>query len=257
MGTENLTFTKNDIDWAKMKLYEQSETIGKIDILGNETEGFNKGFNGLDHKQFDALIKKTDPSTEDDYILPPGSAPGMLNKFYSSVADNYEKSLQIREVVLRDIFNNTDEAYIFLGEIENEGLVFIWEDSKGEYYIINDRDSKEHILKKVVSERKDFYYRNLKSTLDKYIPQGDPNPGNTKRFILKDRVYQEFVKQSGKDPSSIFAVTFYPAMHIIDGLYCNRLTFIMVVEKYVNDKWEAPGDTALYDRNGLCPPGSC
>lgn len=252
METENFT-----IDWSKMKVYEQSETGIKIDSLDKTAEDFNKGFHGLNHKQFDILVK-TDPPVTNDSIMAPAYAPGMISNFYSAVTENYEKPLQMKETVLKEIFKNVNEAYIFLGEIQDKGLVFMWEDSKeAQYYIVSDCSSKISITEQDFLNHKEFYAENLKATLDTYIPKGDPNPGNTKRFIVKDRVYQEFLLQSATDTSSTFAVTFYPAMHVIQDLYCNRLTFIMVVEKYVNNKWEPIENTALYDRNGLCPPGNC
>ncbi|MGG7470595.1 hypothetical protein ACVVIH_18515 [Chryseobacterium arthrosphaerae] len=258
MSTKNLKLTADHIDWSKMKVYEQSETGIEIDnILTKITGDFNKGFHGLDHQQLNELVK-TDPPLMDDSIMAPADAPGMINKFYSSVPENYEKPLLITEAVLKDIFNNVNEVYIFLGEIENEGLIFMWQDSKeDQYYIVNNCNSKISITEQEFLDHKEFYNKNLKAILDLHIPEGDPNPGNTKRFIVKDRVYQEFLKQSVVYPSSICVVSFYPSMHVVEDWYCNRLTFIMVVERYVNNKLEAIKESALYDRNGLCPPGNC
>ncbi|OCA71711.1 hypothetical protein [Chryseobacterium arthrosphaerae] len=258
MSTKNLKLTADHIDWSKMKVYEQSETGIKTDNILSETKGnFNKGFPGVNHQQLNELIK-TDPPVTDNNLMKAADAPGMINKFYTCVSDSYEKRFLITETVLKDIFNNVNEAYIFLGEIENEGLIFMWQDSKeDQYYIVNNCDSKISITEQEFLDHKEFYARNLKGILDTYIPEGDPNPGNTKRFIVRDGVYQEFLRQSAKEPLLTFVVSFYPAMHLINEIYYNRLTFIMVVEKYVDGELKPADDTALYDRNGLCPPGNC
>lgn len=246
---KNQVFSKECIDWAEMSIYEQSESLLEHTL-------YNKGLLHLDHLV--NPLEEVDRPLTDAYILPPGDAPGMINKFNGNVSEKYEAPLIITEKVLREIFDNREEVHIFIGETEHEGIVFMYVNPLNkEYYIISNCDDAQHITQEIFLANRNFYNENLKSILDRFIPDGDPDPGNTKRFIVKNYIYTEFLRQYGQDTGAKFVVRFYPAMHTIADKYNNRLTFIMVVEKYVKNELVACEKTGLYDRNGLCPPGTC
>ncbi|MFZ4930885.1 hypothetical protein [Chryseobacterium sp. Mn2064] len=253
MGTENVTFTRQEIDWTKIVVYAQSNQNGIGEVFN---KGFNKGFNGHIHVD-GPLIEKVDNPTQGG-LISPGDAPGMLRKYNKAVLDHYETPILMKERVLRAVFDSVNEVPIFLGEIENEGLVFMYNDTiKGTYHILSDCDEIEDINFEIFTEHQNFYKENLKATLDTYIPKENPYPGNTKRFIVTNEIYLEFLKKLKDDSASEHLVAFYPAMHVTNDDYNNRFTFIMVVQKYVNNELMAPKETGLYDRNGLCPPGNC
>ncbi len=246
---KNQAFPLKCIDWKEMKVYEQSEALPEHNL-------YNKVFNNLNHLLYP--LEEVHTPLTDGYLLPPGDAPGMINKFNGNVSEKYEAPLLITEKVLHEIFDNREEVHIFIGETEHEGLVFMYLNPEdNEYYIISNCDDVQHITPEIFLANRTFYDENLKSILDRFIPDGDPDPGNTKRFIVKNYIYTEFLRQCVQDTGSRFVVRFYPAMHTITDKYNNRLTFIMVVEKYINDELVACEKTGLYDRNGLCPPGTC
>ncbi|MCE3077066.1 hypothetical protein [Chryseobacterium gwangjuense] len=233
----------DNIDWKKMKIYEQvSDKEADFDIYRNK--GGQKG-------------NWNDPITSK---MPAEDAFQMLQEFYSTVSDKYEKRMFITSEVARDLFENNETIKIFLGE-NNDGLFFMSQDANENYSIISNCEAKEDITEDEFSNYKSVYDANLKATLDEYIQEkrNDETARNTKRFILGNIVYNELLTQQEEKPTANIVISFYPAIHMrdIDSeslSYKNRFTFIMILEERNGTEFTPMGETGVFDRNGLCPP---
>lgn len=263
MSTKNLKLTASDIDWSKIKVYDQkiaglilgdTHIIKEYDVPQelHQLHGINvyKGF----------IVKKN----EQEFLIPvtsefpAGPAFKMVNTYSQLVEDQYEKPIMIKKSVADDIFFNKTEVQIFLGEGE-EGIVFMIEDKEEKYYIISNCDNKIEIERADFFSNRNIYNNALKSKLDAYIQKqlNDPTESNTKRFTLADAVYNKCVEKQDEDPTLNIGIACYPAIHMASDVYKYRLTFIMILGKYNGTDFTPFDDVGVYDRNGLCPPGNC
>lgn len=236
----------NNIDWTKMKVYEQvNDKEADFDVYRHK--GGQKGNWG------DPVTSRMTP--EDGYQ--------MNREYYSTVSDHYEKHLYVTGEVVRDLFENNEAIKVFLGE-DNDGLLFMSQDINNEnYYIISNCESKVEITEEQFLNYKSAYDEGLKSILDEYIQErrNDETARNTKRFILGNIVYNELLKQQEEKPAANIVVSFYPAIHLRDIVseeinlsYKNRFTFIMILEEQNGTELKPIGNAGVFDRNGLCPP---
>ncbi|MDF2552138.1 MAG: hypothetical protein K0R77_1413 [Chryseobacterium sp.] len=240
----NRITNKNDIDWGKMKVYEQLKDRG-VDFDIYEIRGGEKG-------------NWDDPVTS---RMPPENAFQMIQEFYSTVSDKYEKHISITKTIADELFVDNEDVKIFFGE-NNEGLLFMAQNTIGEnYYIISNCESKIEITEEDFLNYKSVYDEGLKSVLDEYIKEkrNDESASNTKRFVLGNIVYNELLKQQAQKPSANIVISFYPAIHMRDILdqtlsYKNRFTCIMILEERNGRDFTPISETGVFDRNGLCPP---
>lgn len=263
MSTKNLKLAASDIDWSKIKIYDQkfaglilgdTHIIKEYDVLQefHQLHGINV-YKGL-------IVEKNG----EEFLIPvtskfaAESALKMVNTYCQLVEDQYEKPVMIKKSVADDIFLNETEVHIFLGEGE-EGIVFMIEDRDGEYYIISNCDNKIKIKQADFVNNRNIYNNALKSKLDAYIQKelNDPTASNTKLFTLGDIVYKKCVEKQDEDPALNIAIACYPAIHLASNVYKYRLTFIMILGEYNGTDFTPFEDVGVYDRNGLCPPGNC
>ncbi|MCQ4138886.1 hypothetical protein [Chryseobacterium sp. EO14] len=178
-----------------------------------------------------------------------------ISEFKEEFQDKYEKTSHIYSNIADEIFsNNIQVIVIYLAQIRSEILLCIKRNE--EYYQINDVEE----LTKIDSAWIDNFdsTTGLGSALDTYLVTRRPNKlRNTRKFEITRNVY-EYLKDNNHE-----SIILFPAICMDDDInnptkesYKHRYTYMITFGEKSLD-FRTLADILIFDRNGLCPPGTC
>ncbi|MCS3867978.1 hypothetical protein J3D55_000894 [Chryseobacterium ginsenosidimutans] len=240
-----------------------SDTLNEIIKLCNELISENnkttyKSF--ISNKNFKNIklyssINFIDGSDSEEF--PAGAKePG---NFIRAFVDNakFDKKFQTTERIYKQVLeklfkNSNDKIEIYLGQVGDD-IIFCIEEH-GNYYRINDVEEPTLVDSQYIIDFND----NFGKTLDSYrIDLGYEEIRNTRKFEITRNVYDYLIKNGFE------CVLCFPCICMDNDTknphgvsYINRYTYMMTFGKITSEYQELP-DVAVFDRNGLCPPGNC
>lgn len=199
----------------------------------------------------------------DDFKYPGASTPfpqdstlpmEFMGEFKEEFPDIYEKTSHIFLSVAEQLFNNKDKIIVYLAQTRSEVVLCVLVD--GEYYQINDVPELKKIDPTWVSNFE--APAGLGASLDKYLnDRRKDKPKNTRKFEITKNIYT-YLKDENQE-----AIILFPAICMDNDTnnpskesYKYRYTYMISFGDEDSDFNDLIG-AVIFDRNGLCPPGTC
>jgi len=194
---------------------------------------------------------KTSTPFPDDSPLP----MEFISEFKEEFPDKYEKTSHIFLSIADELFGNGDEEIIvYLAQTRSEIVLCIKKDD--EYYQINEVEELTKIDSDWVSNFEASV--GLGDNLDRYLATRRPTElKNTRKFEITRNVY-EYLKDGNYESMILFpAICMDNDTNNPSGQsYKYRYTYMITFGDKSSD-FDRFANTVIFDRNGLCPPGTC
>ena len=239
----------DELTFQDKNIYLNLEKLTEPNLLNNKVLLSGDIFNAFSIKLF------KDPSTQE---LPRGIAVDFINEFERNFKE-YLKPLRIHAKHIQKWFNHaTDKMDVYISE--NGGRLIFYVKDNDIFYQVSDTVNATNIITDDIQDFSRQYEETLGRQLDEYIKikKWDDTCRNTRKFEIGKMIFDELDKLSDTSNTCVLCIPSI-IMDDTDPDYKYRLTFILAIADYrINySVYSILIDYLLYDRNGLCPPGTC